>query len=132
VDQQQILVIDDDEDVLFLIEYALKRLGVAAHCATDGARGMDLYRNSIETGTPYAAVIVDMCLPGGKGARELIAPLLALEPSAKVFVTSGYPDDPCLTDYLSYGFCGAVPKPITYEILRDTVVPVLRDFTDCP
>lgn len=125
--RQRVLVIDDDDDVLFLVGYALKRLGFHASCATDGAQGLELYRQGVEAGMPYAAVIMDLNLPGSMGARELITPLLALDPGVKAFVTSGYPDDPCLTDHHSYGFCGAIPKPITYETLLETVVPVLGE-----
>ena len=124
-----VLVIDDDDDVLFLVEHALKRLGFHAVCAADGMQGLELYRQGIEAGAPYAAVIMDLNLPGSMGARELIVPLLAMDPAAKAFVTSGYPDDPCLTNYHAHGFCGALAKPITYKTLAETVVPALQGDT---
>lgn len=122
-----VLVIDDDDDVLFLVEYALKRLGFGAACVTNGVQGLELYREGIGAGTPFASIIMDLNLPGGRGARELIGPLLSLDPTAKVFVTSGYPDDPVLITFQDFGFCGALPKPITYEMLLEKVVPVLQD-----
>lgn len=128
-DKKTVLVIDDDDNVLFLVEHALKRLGFHAVCTADGVQGLGLYRQGMEAGTPYAAVIMDLNLPGSMGARELIAPLLALDPAAKAFVTSGYPDDPCLTDYRAHGFYGALAKPITYKTLEETVVPSLQEDT---
>lgn len=131
-EKKTVLVIDDDDDVLFLIGYALKRLGIETECVTTGAEGLKRYRRKIEEHSPFAAVIADLGLPGGLGALELIAPLLSLDPVAKVFVTSGYSDDPVLTNFRAFGFSGALPKPITIETLRDMVVPLLGDPTGTP
>lgn len=131
-ENKTVLVVDDDDDVLFLVQYALKRLGIETECATTGAEGLDRYRQRAEESSPYAAVIADLGLPGGMGARELIAPLLSLNPAARVFVTSGYSDDPVLMNFRAYGFSGALPKPITVEMLRDMVVPLLGDRRNGP
>jgi hypothetical protein len=60
------------------------------------------------------------------------APLLSLDPAAKVFVSSGYSDDPVLMNFQTYSFSGALPKPITLETLQNVVVPLLRDSTGEP
>uniref|UniRef100_A0A831U0W5 Response regulator transcription factor n=1 Tax=Geobacter metallireducens TaxID=28232 RepID=A0A831U0W5_GEOME len=131
-EKKTILVIDDDDDVLFLIGYALKHLGIETECTTTGTEGLERYRQKIEERRPFAAVIADLSLPGNLGARELIVPLLSLNPSAKVFVTSGYSDDPALTNFKALGFTGALPKPITVEMLREMVLPLLEDPAGLP
>jgi len=49
--------------------------------------------------------------------------ILSLDPDAKAIISSGYTDDPVLSNYTSFGFKGAITKPYNIDELR----VVLRD-----
>lgn len=128
--KQTVLVVDDDDDVLFLVEYALKRLDFDVTCMSDAAQALEAYRRELAAGHPFDAVIMDLNIPGSIGGRELVMRLRELDPAARAFVSSGYHDDPCMTDYRRFGFTGAISKPVTYEELLASFVPAMRQVAE--
>ena len=48
---------------------------------------------------------------GGRGGKEAARHILAFEPRARLVVSSGYCNDPVMSNYEDYGFCSALPKP---------------------
>lgn len=120
--KRAVLVIDDDDDVLFLVEYALKHLGFEVACARESEAGIALFRERQAAATPFTAVITDLNIPGGPSGRETVRRLRELDETVKVFVSSGYPDDPCMRDFAAYGFAGAIAKPVTVEELLASFV----------
>jgi FixJ family two-component response regulator len=60
---------------------------------------------------------MDLTIPGGMGGREAMKRLLALDPSVKGIVSSGYADDPIMAHYKDYGFCGVIKKPYRLSTL---------------
>ena len=72
-----------------------------------------MYQKARRQGRPFAAVLVDLTVPGGMGGKETAAALRAIDPAVKVIVSSGYSDDPVMADFRSYGFHDVVPKPWT-------------------
>lgn len=121
-----VLVMDDDEDVCILVDYALRQAGFQVECTPDGPTAIDLYRKSMETGQPYIAVILDLNIPGKIGGKEVIGSLRELDPAIKAFVSSGHPDDPCMVNFKEYGFCGAIPKPIMYDDILESFMRVIK------
>ena len=93
---------------------ALSRLGYEAELARDGAEALRCYSEAREAGRPFAAVIMDLTIPGGMGGKEAIRHLLEVDPQARAIVSSGYSNDPVMAEYSKYGFRGMVAKP--YEI----------------
>ncbi|MCU0847665.1 MAG: hypothetical protein MUD12_07240 [Spirochaetes bacterium] len=51
------------------------------------------------------------------GEKESVKKILDINHEAKVIITSGYSNDPILSDYKKYGFCGVVTKPYTFDQL---------------
>lgn len=121
-----VLILDDDEDVLALLTYALKRLGFDVECATHGSDAIEMSRKKRDEGKSYDAAILDLNIPGRMGGKEIISTILELSPKTKAFVSSGYPDDPCMLNFRSYGFFGAIPKPINYEDLVAAFAPIIN------
>jgi DNA-binding NarL/FixJ family response regulator len=68
---------------------------------------------------------MDLTIPGGSGGKEVIQDLLALDPHVRAIVSSGYADDPVMSDPTNYGFKGTVAKPYTARALREAVARVL-------
>lgn len=110
----KVLIMDDDEMVRFVAGETMKRYGFQVEFANDGTQAVQLYREYHDAGTPFAAVILDLNIPGGMGGQEAMKLLLEIDPAAKGYVSSGRTDDPVMVNYLSYGFSGTIEKPYFY------------------
>ncbi|MBP7583101.1 MAG: PAS domain S-box protein [Spirochaetes bacterium] len=106
----RILVMDDESAILDVCSEMLRRLGYDAETALDGCEALEKYREAMPA-APFAAVILDLTVRGGMGGRECIGGLLALDPAARVLVSSGYSNDPIMAEYRDCGFRGVIAKP---------------------
>ena len=121
----RILVMDDEEMIRNLSRQVLSRLGYEPELVKDGAEAIELYRKAMETGEPFDAVILDLTVKGGMGGKDAVKALLELDPQVKAIVSSGYSNDPVMTNYRAYGFIGALPKPYSKKDLSDMLNQVL-------
>ena len=113
----RILLMDDEEAIRDLTRVMLEEAGYQVVGCEDGAAAVELYRFAQEQGARFAAVILDLTVPGGMGGREAAALIRRLDPAAVLIVSSGYSNDPVLADYGKYGFNGSAVKPYTFETL---------------
>jgi CheY-like chemotaxis protein len=89
----------------------LEYLGYQVQTCENGAVAVMQYKAAMESGVPFSAVIMDLTIPGGMGGKDAAKRILAIDPKACMIVSSGYSDDPIMSDYRSYGFNGAIAKP---------------------
>jgi CheY-like chemotaxis protein len=106
---------DDDESIRLLARLTLRHLGYGIAEACDGREAVAKYRQANAEGRRFAAVILDLNVPGRMGGQEAIRQLLEIDPEVKAFVSSGCPDDPVVLDFRRFGFCGVLNKPFTYD-----------------
>ena len=124
---KRILVMDDEEMIRRLSKHRLGRLlGYEAELAKDGAQAIELYKESMDSGKPFDAIILDLTVKGGMGGKDTVKALLELDPQVKAIVSSGYSDDPVMTYFESYGFARALVKPYTKEDLNDVLNNVIK------
>jgi len=71
-------------------------------------------------------VIMDLTVPGGMGGKEAVKALLAIDPHVTAIVSSGYADDPVMSEYQRFGFKGVVPKPFTVKDLGRVLQPLVH------
>ncbi|MFZ5799742.1 MAG: PAS domain-containing hybrid sensor histidine kinase/response regulator [Thermodesulfobacteriota bacterium] len=121
----RVLLVDDDETILATATDILTLLGYEVEAVRDGREAIESYRRALEGGTPFAAVIMDLTIPGGMGGKETIGKLLELDPRAKVLVSSGYCNDPVMANFAEYGFVGVIPKPYQIENLSQVLWSIL-------
>lgn len=126
VGNEKILVMDDDGVVRELAREMLNNIGYRVIVARNGDQAIDLYAKAEDSGSPFDAAIVDLTVPGGMGGREAIVQLLKIDPEAKVIVSSGYSNDPMMTDFRAYGFSGAIAKPYRVKELSKTLYNVIN------
>jgi len=124
--QGKILLMDDEEMILGVSSAMLRRLGYEVVVAQDGALAIDYYRQAMAEGEPFDAVILDLTVPGGLGAKETIGDLLQLDPQARVIVSSGFSDDPLRNNFHYYGFSGFMPKPYNLTQLSAMMYNVVK------
>ena len=121
----RILLIDDEAVVRKSVEGMLKRLGYEVKAVSDGTEGVECYKEALEAGQPFRAVIMDLTIPGGMGGKEAIKKIKGIDPGATVVVSSGYSNDPVMANFREHGFSGVVTKPYTFEDLAEAVHAVL-------
>jgi DNA-binding NarL/FixJ family response regulator len=78
-----------------------------------------------ESGHPFDVVIMDLTVPGGMGGKEAMTRLLEGDPQIVALVSSGYSNDPIMSEYRKYGFKGVISKPYKLEHLSEILRRVL-------
>lgn len=121
----RILAMDDEDMIRDLIRHMLHRMGYEAEVACDGEQAIHLYRRALEAGEPFDVVILDLTIPGAMGGKEALKKLLEMDPDVKAIVSSGYSNDPIMSNYKNYGFCGVVAKPFNMQNLSEALNEVL-------
>jgi len=107
--QGRILVMDDEASLRKMTGRMLENLGYKPEFAKDGAEAIESYKKAMESEKPYDAVILDLTIPGGMGGKDAVKKLLEISPEVKAIVSSGYSDDPVLSNFQEYGFKGVIP-----------------------
>lgn len=120
----RILLMDDEEMIRNLGKQILSKFGYDAELAKDGVEAIELYKNAIDSGKPFEAVILDLTIKEGMGGVDTIKKLKEMDPQVRAIVSSGYSNDPVMTDFRKYGFIGALAKPYTIKDLSDTLSKV--------
>jgi CheY-like chemotaxis protein len=112
---------DDEELIRDATGALLEHLGYDYECSRDGADAVQRYLESMQAGTPFDVVILDLTVPGGMGGQEALSELRTLDPDVKAIVSSGYFHDPIVANYRTHGFSGVVSKPYTIEEMSETL-----------
>jgi len=120
-----VLIMDDDEDMRKTTGDMLMRMGYTVDFAGEGNEAIAKYQKAREAGRPFAAVIMDLTVPGGMGGREAIGKLLAIDPAVRAIVSSGYSEDPVMADFRAYGFRGVAIKPYRIREFSEVVAAVI-------
>jgi two-component system cell cycle sensor histidine kinase/response regulator CckA len=107
----KVLVMDDEEMIRDVAADMLSAMGHSCDCVYGGQEALTKYINAQASGEPYDLVVMDLTIPNGMGGKEAISELLKIDRQAKVIVSSGYSNDPVMSDYQSYGFKYVMPKP---------------------
>ena len=120
-----ILIMDDEEMIRDILTEMIEYLGYQVTTCENGEEAIATYKADIESAKPFLAVIMDLTIPGGMGGKEAAEQILAIDPKASLIVSSGYSNDPIMSDYGSYGFIGAVTKPYNINQLSQLLSLVL-------
>jgi len=128
--QGKILIMDDQKAILKMVQRMLSSMGYQAACATDGSQAIEMYKEAYDSKDCFDAVILDLTVPGGMGGLKTIIELKKIDSDIKAIVSSGYSNDPIMSNYEDYGFCGIVPKPYSKDQLADVLNDVLGPGDD--
>ncbi|HEY6000926.1 MAG TPA: PAS domain S-box protein [bacterium] len=117
----RVLVMDDEAIVREIAVQMLGALGYDAEAVGDGAAALAAWEQARAAGRPFAAVIMDLTIPGGMGGKEAVGELRRRDPRARAIVSSGYSSDPIMASYAEHGFCGVIAKPYRLSDLSDVL-----------
>lgn len=115
----RILVMDDEEVILELAKEILEAAGYEIETALNGESALECWRKAQERGAGFDLVVLDLTIAGGAGGKDVVKKIRQITPNARAIASSGYCNDPVISDYSSFEFCGVLPKPYSAgEMLR--------------
>jgi CheY-like chemotaxis protein len=118
-----ILLVDDEDMVRNVCAQILRRLGWQVIAAASGPEAIKLYQKSVSNIT---CAILDQSMPQMDG-MTVFRELRAINPGAKVILSSGYSNDQSAVQRLtSEGLAGFIQKPYTVEGLRQQLASILQ------
>ena len=122
--KKKILIVDDEQNIRLLVSRILSSEYDVIE-AKDGKEAIEVYKKSVSDGKPFDLVIMDLTIPGGMGGKEAVAKLHESYPNAKVIVSSGYSEDPIMSEYKKYGFSGVINKPFNANQVSEAISKIL-------
>ena len=122
----KIMIMDDEKMVRDITMAMLIVLGHEVILAADGKEAIELYKRHADSGEPIDLIIMDLTIPGGMGGKEAVREIHAINPEARIIVSSGYSNDPVMAHYLEHGFSAALIKPFQMEDIMEVLHQLLK------
>jgi PAS domain S-box-containing protein len=113
----RVLLMDDDAVIRDVGARMIESLDFTAEVAGDGVAALAKYREAQDAGRPFDAVIMDLTIAGGMGGRDAVRLLKEHDRTAVAIASSGYSNDPVMSDHAAHGFDGVLPKPYSVDQL---------------
>jgi two-component system, cell cycle sensor histidine kinase and response regulator CckA len=117
-----VLVADDQAAVRAVARNILERAGFRVMTAVDGREALQLYERH---GREIRLVVLDMTMPHLDGEGCFLA-LRALNPDAKIVMTSGYSEQEVVAHFVGKGLAGFVQKPYKADLFLGTIRDILH------
>lgn len=125
--KKRVLLMDDEEEIRVIVEEVLHYMGYEVEIAKDGKEAIERYQEAKKSQKTFDAVILDLNVQGGMGGREVIQKLFEIDPNVKAIISSGYSNDPIISDFKRYGFLGSLAKPYKIEKLHETLSGIVSE-----
>jgi len=119
--QGKVMLVDDEEIAVDVGIEMLKKAGFSVVSAMSGKEAIEVYR---EHGDEIDLIILDMIMPD-IGGGEVFDELKAINPQAKVLLSSGYSIDGKATEILQRGCNGFIQKPFGMEQLTKKIFEII-------
>ena len=123
--QGHVLLMDDEDSVREFMNAILIELGFTVDSAVDAETANSIFKQTLESGSRYDLVILDLTIPGGKGGKEVLKDLLAIDPELVALAYSGYADDPVISHPTEFGFKASFSKPFDIDKLVTIISSVI-------
>jgi PAS domain S-box-containing protein len=122
----KILLMDDEPAIRDTVSAMLRHLGFSPFLAEKGNEAIQKVREAVLKEDPFTAAILDLTIPNGLGGKDAAQMLLAIDPSLKIIASSGYSEDPVMSQPRDFGFAACLIKPYTLEELSQTLRSVIE------
>lgn len=120
--RETILLIDDETVILEVTEEILKSLGYRVLTANSGPEALEIYHHEKDR---IDLVILDLIMPG-MGGGKTFDHLRAMNPEAKVILSSGYSMNGEARGVLERGCSAFIQKPFSVQTVSRKIREVLR------
>ena len=104
---ETILIVDDHETIWDFLIDALQKLGYSVLLAENGLDAVEIYEANPKQ---IDLVLLDMIMPKA-GGHQTFYKIRAIDPEAKILLSSGFVSEAEVHDLLQQGACGFLPKP---------------------
>lgn len=122
----RILVMDDEKVIRESIHEILKYQGYQVALAENGSEALDKFSSSNDNHEIFDALFLDLTIPGGLGAKDIIGEIRKISSDIPVFLLTGYAEDPAAIEPKRYGFTDYINKPFLISDLTN----ILDKYTD--
>jgi PAS domain S-box-containing protein len=123
-DRPRVLVMDDDVSIRTILQTMLRSMNYEAVLTDDGEAALAAHATAKASARPFDFVIMDLTIPGGMGGKETMHRMRATDAEIYAIVSSGYSNDPVMSEFASHGFNAVLPKPYGVQNLRDVLQAV--------
>ncbi len=117
-----ILLVDDEEIILYAGEQMLNKLGYKVLVAKSGREALEIYKENQDT---IDLVLLDMVMPA-MGGGETYEKMKEICSDIKVLLSSGYSLDGQATEIMNKGCDGFIQKPFSLKELSQKVKEMLE------
>jgi DNA-binding response OmpR family regulator len=117
----RILIIDDEAHIRSMMRLTLRTAGYEVGEAVDGLQGLEVFGD----GSTWDAVLLDQRMPGMDGL-ETLRRLRARHPEARIIMVTAFASIELAVEAMKLGATDFVRKPMTPDILRNTVAAALE------
>ena len=121
---ETILIVDDHESIWDFLIDALSELGYSVLLAENGLDAVEIYEANPKE---IDLVLLDMIMPKSGGHQTFLR-LKAIDPNARILLSSGFVSEEEVADLLEQGACGFLPKPHRLPV----VLKEIRKVLDAP
>lgn len=121
-----VLVMDDEAMVCNIAAGILGHLGYEVSTCSNGVEAIALYEVALASGNPFKVVFMDLTIPGGMGGKQAAEQILLLDPDAYLVVSSGYSNDPVISNFRKFGFRAAIAKPYTLKEFENILIAMSK------
>lgn len=111
------LLVDDEEYILEIFSNMASSLGYTPVAVSDGSSALDYCLKNPDELRHIKTAILDLTIPGGMGGKEAVVHLKKLLGDIPIFATSGYYDDPVISQPQKFGFSASLRKPFKIQEL---------------
>jgi CheY-like chemotaxis protein len=122
----RVLLMDDDRIIRLMGEKLLKFLGYTTTLASGGSEALTLYKEALAQNQRFDCVVLDLTVPGDLGGLQTIQQLVELDPAVVALVSSGYSEDPIMSNFADYGFKGCIRKPYDMQQLSEALAKTMQ------
>src|SRR5215510_3548567 len=117
---ERVLIIDDEEHIRRMMRLTLEAAGYEVGEAQDGTEGIKVF----DDGSRWSLVVLDQRMPGMDGL-ETLRELKQRNSGARVVMATAYASIELAVDAMKLGATDFVRKPMTPEVLRNSVAAAL-------
>src|SRR2546426_2031945 len=117
---QRTLIIDDEPHVRHMMRLTLETAGYEVGEAADGSQGLAAFGN----GAAWDVVLLDQKLPGIEGL-DVLRRIKERAPTARVIMVTAFASIELAVEAMKLGATDFMRKPMTPEIVRNTVASAL-------
>ena len=123
----RILIIDDEAHIRQMMRLTLETAGYQVWEAADGLKGLEVFGD----GSAWDVVLLDQRMPGMDGL-ETLRRLKDQAPEVRVIMVTAFASIELAVDAMKLGATDFMRKPMTPEILRNTVAAALAKTPAAP